>query len=160
MILFWYIFLDKKEDIMDLFGERMKSYEQKANFYLEKKIPVVIRLDGKAFHTFTKGLEKPFDSILVTAMQKTMTSLCENIQGCVFGYCQSDEITLILVDYQTLNTDAWFDYKVQKLCSVSASMATLYFNQHFRDSIYEYLSPASVALDDLIEDSEEGMDLK
>lgn len=117
---------------MDLFGERMKSYEQKANLYLEKKIPVAIRLDGKAFHTFTKGLEKPFDKVLTIAMQKTMKALCEEIQGCVFGYTQSDEITLILIDYQNENTSAWFDYRIQKMCSVAASMATKYFNQFFQ----------------------------
>lgn len=66
-----------------------------------------------------------------------MKYLCKNIQGCVFGYTQSDEITLILIDYQTLTTDAWFDYEVQKLCSVSASMATMAFNKFFRMSIWD-----------------------
>lgn len=64
-------------------------------------------------------------------MIKTMEYLCENIQGCVFGYTQSDEITLILQDYKTLTTDAWFDYEVQKMCSISASMATFAFNRFF-----------------------------
>jgi tRNA(His) 5'-end guanylyltransferase len=94
-------------------------------------MPVIIRLDGKAFHTFTKGFEKPFDMVMVRAMQETMKYLCENIQGCVLGYTQSDEITLVLIDYQNLNSDAWFDYEVQKLCSVSASMATFAFNRNF-----------------------------
>ena len=71
----------------------------------------------------------------MTAMQKTMKYLCENIQGCVLGYTQSDEITLVLVDYKELNSAAWFDYEVQKLCSISASMATMAFNKAFLDAI-------------------------
>ena len=66
------------------------------------------------------------------AMQDTMKYLCENIQGCVLGYTQSDEITLILVDYKKLNSEAWFDYEVQKMCSIVASMATLEFNRSMK----------------------------
>jgi tRNA(His) 5'-end guanylyltransferase len=96
-----------------------------------RRCPVAIRIDGKAFHTFTRGFDKPFDEVLVKSMQNTMKYLCENIQGCVFGYTQSDEITLILLDYQTLDTDAWFDYEVQKMCSIAASIATMAFNKYF-----------------------------
>ena len=71
-------------------------------------------------------------------MQQTMKYLCENIQGCVFGYTQSDEITLILVDYKKFTSDAWFDYEVQKLTSVSASMATMAFNKYFSENVVEY----------------------
>lgn len=125
----------------DNLGDRMKEfYENRAKTSLIRRIPVIIRIDGKAFHTFTKGFEKPFDSVMVKSMQDTMKYLCENIQGCVLGYTQSDEITLVLVDYNKLDTDAWFDYGVQKLCSVSASMATLAFNRslfnHFNEFIY------------------------
>lgn len=66
-----------------------------------------------------------------------MKYLCGNIQGCVLGYTQSDEITLVLIDYQKLTTDAWFDYNVQKMCSVAASMATLVFNRRFQEQIVE-----------------------
>lgn len=102
-----------------------------------RRTPVIIRLDGKAFHTFTKGFVKPFDECMSKAMQETMKYLCENIQGCVLGYTQSDEITLVLIDYQKLTTDAWFDYNVQKICSVAASMATLIFNRRFQEQIVE-----------------------
>ena len=71
-------------------------------------------------------------------MQETTKYLCENIQGCVFGYTQSDEITLILVDYKELDTSAWFDYEVQKLCSISASMATMAFNKFFAKNVDEW----------------------
>ena len=119
----------------DSLGDRMKSnYENRSKTTLLRRTPVIIRLDGKAFHTFTKGLQKPYDTILMKTMQETMMYLCENIQGCKVGYTQSDEITLLLTDYDTLTTDAWFDYEVQKLCSVSASMATLAFNNLFEEN--------------------------
>ena len=125
--------------VNDELGQRMKKfYETIPKTRLMRRCPVAIRLDGKAFHTFTRGFQKPFDEILVKAMQETMLYLCENIQGCVFGYTQSDEITLILVDYQTFKTDAWFDYEVQKMCSISASMATLAFNKFFNKSLNDW----------------------
>lgn len=113
----------------------MKGYEVIAKGQLIKRMPVAIRIDGKAFHTFTKGMQKPFDKNLVRAMQETTLKLCQNIQGCVFGYTQSDEITLILIDYQTFETSAWFDNEIQKICSIAASMATLYFNKEFAQRI-------------------------
>ena len=113
-------------------GDRMKNnYENITRYYLTRRMPVIIRIDGKAFHTFTRGFKKPFDDILVKTMQDTMKYLCENIQGCVLGYTQSDEISLVLTDYAELTTDAWFGNNLQKMCSVSASMATLAFNKAF-----------------------------
>ena len=119
--------------VNDNLGTRMKEfYEQVPKFRLYRRTPVAIRIDGKAFHTFTRGFQKPFDEVLIKSMQETMKYLCENIQGCVLGYTQSDEITLILVDYKKLNSDAWFDYEIQKICSIAASMATMAFNRSFR----------------------------
>lgn len=116
----------------DSLGDRMKAnYENRAKTYLVRRMPVIIRLDGKAFHTFTRGMKKPYDEIFHNTMNETMKYLCENIQGCKLGYTQSDEITLLLTDYDTLTTDAWFDNNVQKMCSVSASMATMAFNKYF-----------------------------
>lgn len=103
-------------------AKRMKKYEVVPKNTLMRRTPVIIRVDGRAFHTFTKGFQKPFDDVLMRVMQDTMKYLCENIQGCVFGYTQSDEITLILIDYKKLNSEAWFDYEVQKMCSIVASM--------------------------------------
>ena len=125
--------------LRDDLGTRMKTYyEQIPKTKLMRRCPVAIRIDGKAFHTFTRGFDKPFDGVLISAMQSTMKYLCENIQGCVFGYTQSDEITLILLDYQTLTTDAWFDYEVQKMCSIAASMATMAFNRYFNKSLNDW----------------------
>lgn len=109
------------------------NYENRSKTYLVRRMPVIIRLDGKAFHTFTRGFEKPFDDVMMQTMQQTTLKLCQEIQGCVFGYTQSDEITLVLVDYNDINTDAWFDYSVQKMCSVASSMCTLYFNKIFAE---------------------------
>ena len=126
--------------LRDDLGKRMKEYyEQVPKTRLVRRMPVAIRIDGKAFHTFTRGFKKPFDRILMDSMQKTMKYLCENIQGCVLGYTQSDEITLILVDYQKLTSGAWFDYEVQKMCSISASMATVAFNKAFAKNVDAYL---------------------
>lgn len=116
-------------------GTRMKEYEVVSKNRLMRRTPVVIRLDGKAFHTFTRGLDKPFDSDFVSMMQQTMLHLCENIQGCILGYTQSDEITLVLVDYQNRDSCAWFDNQVQKIASISASMATLYFNRELSEML-------------------------
>ena len=122
--------------INDALGQRMKTYyEQIPQTKLMRRTPVAIRIDGKAFHTFTRGFQKPFDEVLVESMYDTMKYLCENIQGCVLGYTQSDEITLILVDYKKLNSSAWFDYEVQKMCSIAASMATMAFNTFFREEM-------------------------
>lgn len=110
--------------------QRMKAnYEIRSRSYLTRKVPVVIRLDGKAFHTYTKDLNKPFDEGLIEDIQETAIYLCENIQGAKCAYVQSDEISILITDYDTLQTDAWFDYNVQKMTSISASLATGIFNQ-------------------------------
>lgn len=131
--------------VNDNLGTRMKEYyEQVPKFRLYRRTPVAIRIDGKAFHTFTRGFQKPFDEVLGNAMVRTMEHLCKNIQGCVFGYTQSDEITLLLIDYQTFETSAWFDYEIQKICSISASMATMAFNKYFVDEICNWSAKQDV----------------
>lgn len=126
--------------VHDDLGCRMKTfYEQIPKTKLMRRCPVAIRIDGKAFHTFTRGFQKPFDEVLIKSMQGTMKYLCENIQGCVLGYTQSDEITLVLIDYKRLNSSAWFDYEIQKLCSIAASMATMAFNKFFFENSKRYM---------------------
>lgn len=121
-------------------AKRMKEYESVSKTKLIKRMPVIIRIDGRAFHTFTKGFKRPFDEVLIKSMQDTMKYLCENIQNCVLGYHQSDEITLLLVDYKELNTSPWFDNEVQKICSIAASMATMAFNKYFLTNFINYIS--------------------
>ena len=125
--------------VNDELGKRMKEfYEARARTYLPRRTPVAIRIDGKAFHTFTRGFQKPFDEVLGNSMVRTMEYLCKNIQGCVFGYTQSDEITLLLIDYKQLNSEAWFDYQTQKMCSIAASMATMAFNKFFSEEVARF----------------------
>ena len=115
-------------------GDRIKLfYENRSKTYLTRRVPVILRLDGAHFHSFCRGLRKPYDPIFIEVMQRTTKSLCESIQGCKFGYVESDEISLLLTDYDTLQTDAWFDYSVQKICSVAASMAAMFFNKHLKE---------------------------
>ena len=116
----------------DSLGNRMKEfYENRSKTYLTRRTPVIIRLDGCHFHTFCHGLRKPYDPIFIKTMQLTCKDLCQSIQGCKLGYVESDEISLLLIDYDKLTTDAWFDYQVQKICSVAASMTTMFFNRNF-----------------------------
>lgn len=117
-------------DTSDL-AERMKGYEKRNRYYLQRRMPVILRLDMRAGHSFTKGFERPFDEVFIKSMQETAQYLCENIQNCKLSYQQSDEITLLLVDYDKLNMDCFFDYRVDKLCSIAASMATMAFNNIF-----------------------------
>ena len=114
----------------DDLGKRMKEfYEIRTRTFLPRRTYTIIRIDGKAFHTYTRGLKRPFDDGLIEDMDLTTKYLCENIQGCKLGYVQSDEISLLLTDFDNLQTCAWFDGQVQKIVSVSASLATAKFNQ-------------------------------
>lgn len=124
--------------VRDDLGTRMKEYEKRNRYYLQRRIPVIIRLDMKAGHTFTKGFQRPFDELFIKSMQETAKYLCENVQNCKLSYQQSDEITLVLIDYEKLNIDSWFDYRIDKLCSIAASMATMAFNKFFTQNVNNY----------------------
>ena len=124
-------------DTSDL-ANRMKEYEKRNQYYLQKRTPVAIRVDGRSFHTFTKGFKRPFDEVLMKSMQETAKYMCENMGNAKFAYVQSDEITIILVDYDTLETDCWFNYRTDKLCSITASMATMAFNKFFAKNVDEW----------------------
>lgn len=114
----------------DNLGNRMKEqYEVRTRYFLPRRTYTIIRLDGKAFHSFTKGMKRPYDDDLIDSMNFTTKKLCEEIQGVCFGYTQSDEISLLLTDFDKTTTNSWFDSNIQKMASVSASIATAYFNQ-------------------------------
>lgn len=114
----------------DELGNRMKeNYENRTKQKLVRRTYTIIRIDGKAFHTYTKGLERPFDMKLIEDMDKTAIYLCENIQGCKLAFVQSDEISLVLTDFDKLTTSAYFDGNIQKITSITASMATAKFNE-------------------------------
>lgn len=113
----------------DALGDRMKEqYEKRTRTFLPRRTYTIIRLDGKCFGNFTKGMKKPYDEDFMYVMDKTARFLCNEIQGCKFGYVQSDEISLLLTDFDQNETNAWFDGQVQKIVSVVASMATAFFN--------------------------------
>lgn len=129
----------------DTLGDRMKRlYENITRNLLQGRTYTIIRIDGKAFHTYTKGLEQPFDAQLVLDMDATACYLCKNIQGAKFAFVQSDEISILLTDFDSLTSQAWFDGNIQKMASVSASYATAMFNQlrpgklaHFDSRVFQ-----------------------
>jgi tRNA(His) 5'-end guanylyltransferase len=100
---------------------------------LPRRTYTIIRLDGKAFHTWTRDRDKPYDQALSDTFTDTTIELCKEVQGCCFGYTQSDEVSVLLTDFDSPQTNAWFDGNVQKLASVSASIFTARFND-----IWEY----------------------
>lgn len=122
----------------DSLGDRMKSYENITRTYLPGRMPVIIRIDGKAFHTFTKGFKKPFDDILMRTMRETATALCREIEGVKVAYTQSDEISLLITNNDTWETQPWFGNNLQKMVSVAASIATWIFNKVFWRELNDY----------------------
>jgi tRNA(His) guanylyltransferase len=117
----------------DELGNRLKNqYEDRTRYFLPRRTYTIIRIDGKAFHTFAKHCEKPFDKDLMALMDTTARALCKEIQGAKFAYVQSDEISILLTDFETIHTDAWFDGNIQKIVSVAASLATARFNEELQ----------------------------
>lgn len=112
---------------------RMKAYEQDSvGKFLVRRCPAILRIDGKAFHSYCKGFNRPWDWRLHHCMHQTGEALCQEIQGAKMAYGQSDEISVLLTDYETFTTEQWFGGKVQKIVSVAASIATLTFNSTMR----------------------------
>lgn len=117
----------------DGLGDRMKAnYENRGKSYLLRRTPVIIRVDGRAFHTYTRQFERPFDETLQSAMAHTAMKLCNEAQGAKLAYVQSDEISVLLTDWDNLQTESWFGYNQAKINSISASIATLEFNKFMR----------------------------
>lgn len=116
--------------MLDSLGDRMKAdFENRFRTYLPRRTYTLIRVDGKAFHTYTKGLIRPFDDALMDDMDATAKYLCKNIMGAKCAFVQSDEITIVITDFEKTTSQAWFDNNLQKMCSVSAAMATKAFNE-------------------------------
>jgi len=111
----------------DSLGDRMKSYENSYRIYIPIRIPIVIRCDGRSFHSYTKGCKFPIDENLIEVMNETAVHLCKNVQGCQLAYVQSDEISLLLINYLSLDSQPWFHNNLQKMASISASMASSIF---------------------------------
>jgi tRNA(His) guanylyltransferase len=120
--------------VVDGLGDRMKEqYEDRTRFLLPRRTYTIIRVDGKAFHSYTRKFKRPFDDGLSNAMDRTCVELCKNIQGAQLGYVQSDEISIVVTDFESTQTAAWFNGNLQKIVSVASSMATAYFNIFVQD---------------------------
>lgn len=114
----------------DSLGDRMKAfYENRTRFELSRRTYTLLRVDGKTFHTYTKDLARPFDDGFMEDMDATAAYLCKYIMGARFAFVQSDEISILLTDFEEVTTESWFNNNLQKMCSVSASMATRAFNE-------------------------------
>lgn len=111
----------------DDLGIRMKSYESVSDQTLVRKVPVVGRIDGKAFHTLTLGMKQPWDDNLVACMNAAAVALCKETQGCSLAYYQSDEISLLITDTSSRKAQPWFNYELRKMCSIAAATATAAF---------------------------------
>lgn len=118
------------QDKNDSLGNRMKEYENIPNIKLPRRIPMILRVDGKAFHTYAKNCKKPFDDELINLMDDTAKHLCENIQNAQIAYVQSDEISILVNDHRTWQSEAWFDKKVQKMCSIASATAATHFTMN------------------------------
>lgn len=126
---------------MKAIGDRIKAnYENRARYELTCRTPVIVRVDGRAFHTFTRGMDKPFDQHLIDSMVKAATAVGSEMQGFKAAYVQSDEASFLLTDYDTLQTGAWFGYVKSKVETISASIMTAVFNRMIRtkyDAVFD-----------------------
>ncbi len=108
----------------DSLGDRMKRYERAHNVTLPPRMPLIVRVDGRAFHTWTRGCEKPFDVVLMSLMDRVAMDLCKGIDGAQFAYVQSDEISVLVHNYKRFASQPWLDNRLQKVCSLSAAIAS------------------------------------
>ena len=117
----------------DSLGDRIKeNYENRTRYYLPRRTYSIIRIDGKSFHNYTKWFVKPFDDGLIDAMNESAIDLCKQIAGSQFAFAQSDEISVLMTDFDKAVTESWFDNNIQKIVSVSSSIATAKFNECIR----------------------------
>lgn len=123
----------------DSLGDRQKQYEAVNDRILVPKMPFIIRVDGKAFHTYTRGFIKPFDEIMCETMIEVAKKLCEEISGAVLGYTQSDEITIVCKYTDRIVSQAWFNGRLRKIETIAASKATKWFNKIFSEKAQEYI---------------------
>lgn len=120
--------------MQDQLGNRMKEqYEDRTRYLLPRRTYTIIRIDGKAFHTYCSCLDKPFDQKLMDAFEITTIAVCKEIQGVILAYLQSDEVSFLITDFDKITTEAWFNGNLQKLASVSASLFTAKFNKEFNN---------------------------
>lgn len=112
-------------------GDRMKAYEYVTRSVLPRRAYTILRVDGRAFHTFLRDAHRPFDPAVMDAMNEVGRALCEEITGSVFAYVQSDECSVLMTDFATPSSQPWFGGVTQKIVSVAASIATITFNEAY-----------------------------
>ena len=117
----------------DTLGDRIKRYESVSKPLLTRRTPVFVRVDGKAFHTFTQGCKKPYDQDIIDCMVYATEQTARQMQGFELAYTQSDEATFMLWDFRELETQPWFGYELNKIVSITASMFTAHFNKKWLD---------------------------
>jgi tRNA(His) 5'-end guanylyltransferase len=117
---------------MESLGDRIKGYERVFNHSALKRMPLMIRVDGRDFHTLLKYSPKPFDSVFIKAMIASSLQLAKSMQGFKVAYVQSDEVTFCITDYDTIKTQGWFDYDLSKIISMSAAIMSVEFNHNYR----------------------------
>jgi len=128
-------------------GSRMKRYEKAARIYMTPRMPLIIRVDGRAFHTYTRRVgwretgSDPWSGVIRDAMTDTARILMAQITGAKIAYIQSDEVSVLVTDYDKLSSEPWFGKSSQKMCSVSASIATMAFNNNIRQYVDSGLPP-------------------
>lgn len=133
-------------------GDRMKRHEAAYRTVLPRRTYTVIRVDGRAFHTYLRGAVKPFDLQFMEDMDAVAEALCEEITGSVFAYIQSDEISILVTDFASAATEPWFGGVTAKWISVSASLATAVLNARrptrralFDSRVFTLSDPTEVA---------------
>lgn len=113
-------------------GDRMKRFESATRAILPPRTHTLIRVDGKAFHSFLRHAEKPYDTAVMEAMDAVAEALCDQISGSVMAFTQSDECSVLVTDYSAPGTQPWLGGVIQKIASVSASIATVAFNRTYQ----------------------------
>lgn len=108
-------------------GDRIKRYEAVTHHTATARTPLMIRVDGRAFHTFTRGMDRPFDESLIGSMVGAAKCVAEDMQGFKAAYIQSDEATFCVTDYDNIETQGWFDYDLSKIISISSALMTANF---------------------------------
>lgn len=133
-------------------GDRMKRHEAITRALLPRRTYSIIRVDGRAFHSYLRGAAKPFDETFMTDMDAVAETLCQEISGAVFAYTQSDEVSVLVTDFGSLGTEPWFGGVIAKQLSVSASLATAVLNDRrpgqralFDSRVFTIPDPVEVA---------------
>lgn len=133
-------------------GDRMKAYEATTRYVLPRRAQTILRVDGRAFHSYLRGAAKPFDEEFMADMDAVAEALCREISGAAFAYTQSDEISVLLTDFGSLGTEPWFGGVIAKQLSIAASLATAVLNERrpgrralFDARVFTIADPVEVA---------------